>query len=167
MQKILVHQDLWQIKNFCDVTLVDEDTEKALKKQLNIFPAQNIQWNWDFWFFHHFKNMWIGWKNLKSPFHWIILIGILFDCIHIILMFCVFPRKLVPAFKLNTSKLVCLLPGTNLVLYVWGTHKRGDTFIKKKSENCCIHWKSSIFKKWLILRLMSWKPLIRGFGKWS
>ena len=31
-KKTLVHQNLWQIKRFCNVILIDEETKKALKK---------------------------------------------------------------------------------------------------------------------------------------
>ena len=52
----------------------------------------------------------------------------LLNCRHIIFTFCAFPRNWVPAFKLNTSELVPLLPGR--VLYVWGTNKKGGTVTK-------------------------------------
>ena len=39
MQKILVYQDLCKIYHFCDVTLVDEDTEKAFKKTVEQYSS--------------------------------------------------------------------------------------------------------------------------------
>ena len=122
-KKILVHQDLVQINHFSYKTLVAEDTKKALKKnQFNRSPIQNIQWYWVFRFFHPSHDTWLRWKNLKSPFHWITWANILLRCSHIISTFCAVPRNWGPAFKLNTSKLVPLLPGTNV-----GTECAGDT----------------------------------------
>ena len=58
--------------------------------------------------------------------YWMIWAGMLLTCRHIIFMFCAFPRNWVPAFKLNTSKLVPVLPGTNLgPVCVGDTHKTG------------------------------------------
>ena len=58
--------------------------------------------------------------------YWMIWAGMLLTCRHIIFMFCAFPRNWVPAFKLNTSKLVPVLPGTNLgPVCVGDTHKAG------------------------------------------
>ena len=42
MQKILVHKDLWQMKHFFDLALVDKETEEAYQKQFIRIPAQNI-----------------------------------------------------------------------------------------------------------------------------
>ena len=118
-------------KTFSNLTLVDEDTEKPFKKPFHRIPAKNIRWNWDFKFSHPLHDTYFGWKNLNSTLHWIIWAEILLNCRHIIFMCCAFSRNWVPAFKLNHSKLVPLLPGTNLgPVCVGDTQKRGKGYIK-------------------------------------
>ena len=94
------------MKHFFDITL----TTKTFEKQRTTIPAQTIQWNWDFRFFHTRP----VWKDLKSPFHWIIGIGIVFNCRHIICMGCAFPGNWMPAFKLNTPNRFQIKSGSSM-----------------------------------------------------